>query len=636
MSGVQAILGSDGVVLQPNDVRGMRADDLRNLIVSEIKVDDQWVVLSRYIDPTWFLNGGATNKIESDHTLNFLSVPEVFRDTLKAAAYRYWRRGLESGKRPSVATMHSFICYSRPFLRYLADMRVTSLAGVTPMLCSAYVAASRTPDPANPKDDAPKLAKITLEKRFSAVEKLYELSHFTSDRMPSQPWPDSSARQLAGLKSSPSGRARETKTPLIPNEVFVPLFQRAWKIVEGANELLDIRDAIGEFDMANEQLPHSTHWRRRQGELSKLGWVRDGQTLQEALNELRAACYVVIASVSGCRNHEMANLRVGSYRSTCDDEGNTYWWMRSHSSKTDVGSTEWMIPEAGVKALTAMERWARPYQAKLDQEIAALRKESPKNPKIATASKHSGALFLGVDYAKGNRVRTLSGGAWNRTLKAFAQASGLSWDLGSHQFRRKFANYAARSQFGDLRYLRDHFKHWSMDMTLGYALNESQEMALYLEIQDELDDIKFEVAEEWLTEGTRLAGGYGKNIVDWRERAEPVTLFKGHKEMVKAIAQSTAIRSNGHAWCTADDNLCPGNDLDLTRCGDGCQKAVVAPRHAPIYQRMYSDLSELADRDDIGEPGRLRVQRDMSICAATLNDLGYDAKSQQALDGIEL
>jgi hypothetical protein len=63
----------------------------------------------------------------------------------------------------------------------------------------------------------------------------------------------------------------------------------------------------------------------------------------------------------------------------------------------------------------------------------------------------------------------------NIALKAFAKKCGLEWELATHQFRRKFANYAARSQFGDLRYLKQHFKHWSLDMTLGYALNESQE-----------------------------------------------------------------------------------------------------------------------------------------------------------------
>ncbi len=51
-------------------------------------------------------------------------------------------------------------------------------------------------------------------------------------------------------------------------------------------------------------------------------------------------------------------------------------------------------------------------------------------------------------------------------------------------------------------------------MTLGYALNESQEVALYFEIQDELDEIKEGVVESWLDESEPLAGGYGDSIVD--------------------------------------------------------------------------------------------------------------------------
>ena len=48
-----------------------------------------------------------------------------------------------------------------------------------------------------------------------------------------------------------------------------------------------------------------------------------------------------------------------------------------------------------------------------------------------------------------------------------------------------------------------------MDMTLAYCLNESQEMALYGEIQGELDDLKDGVVEQWLQASEPLAGGYG-------------------------------------------------------------------------------------------------------------------------------
>jgi hypothetical protein len=274
-----------------------------------------------------------------------------------------------------------------------------------------------------------------------------------------------------------------------------------------------------------------------------------------------------------------------------------------------------MVPEAAVTALRVMERWARPYQALIDAEIVERRSVDPSDPEIDEAERHRRAVFLAATPLKRNQVRTMSGQMWNLALKAFAKKCGLSWDLASHQFRRKFANYAARSQFGDLRYLREHFKHWSMDMTLGYALNEAQETALYAEIEGELDDIKAGIVDTWLNPDVALAGGYGRNITSWRTQA--VTIFKDHRQMVRALADSTAIRSNGHAWCTADDNLCVGNDIQRTRCSD-CKNAVIGPQHAPLYKGLYDHLKEVRDCDDIGEGGLNVVRRDMDRCRRVL------------------
>jgi hypothetical protein len=176
-----------------------------------------------------------------------------------------------------------------------------------------------------------------------------------------------------------------------------------------------------------------------------------------------------------------------------------------------------------------------------------------------------------------------------------------------------------------LRYLKEHFKHWSLDMTLGYALNESQEMELYGEIQSELDDIKTGVVESWLNPAARLAGGYGTNVVAWRG-SNPVTIFKDRKHMVRSLAESTPIRSNGHAWCTADDDLCVGNSLERTRCG-GCGNAVIGIKHARIYRGLHDHLQEVAKMPDIGDGGRKVVERDMQRCRSVLAALGQEIGS---------
>ena len=231
-----------------------------------------------------------------------------------------------------------------------------------------------------------------------------------------------------------------------------------------------------------------------------------------------------------------------------------------------------------------------------------------------------------------SRVRTLSNMSWVNLLKAFAEDCGLIWKLTSHQFRRKFANYAAHSRFGDLRYLKEHYAHWSMDMTLGYAMDDSWgqhlDLDLYLEIQGELEDIKLGVVDSWMGDES-LSGGYGRAIRGWQREPENLLIFKDHASMLKSIAESTAIRSNGHAWCTADNNGCVGNTLERSRCS-GCDHSVIGSTHAPFYQRLYDELKGLQHCKDIGEGGRQRVIRDLNRCRDVLVQLGMPSEDLTA------
>jgi hypothetical protein len=288
-----------------------------------------------------------------------------------------------------------------------------------------------------------------------------------------------------------------------------------------------------------------------------------------------------------------------------------------------------MIPEAGVRALRVMERWAIPYQAIIAAEIVERRRINPNDPEIAFAQKHRHALFLGLSPRKDGQVRTLSDDSWDRTLKTFSKNAGLTWSLSTHQFRRKFASYVAHSKFGDLRYLREHFAHWSMDMTLGYAIDDDWgghlDLELCNDIQAELEDIKFATVDRWIRDD-RLAGGYGQSIKGWQRDPVNLALFKDHNAMVVSIAESTAIRSNGHAWCTADSDGCVGNTLERTRCSD-CTNAVIGQAHLGIYRQLYNNLKELLTCSDIGETGRMRVIQGLERCRYVFMQLGCDPES---------
>lgn len=602
--------------IQPADVRGLLDSDRAELIISAIEVDGHWVILSRYGDDVWQLSGFTSNMPASRKKLDFGDTPPAFRAVLKAMLYRYLRKGRREANRPRGSSLHQYFSDAKPFLRHLEALGIDRLSKVSPMVCNAYVKVCRAYQ--QPHTGKP-LSQRGLQARFKAVETLYELSQFTDDQIPMHPWPETSARAMVGLAGSTLGN----KTLLIPDAVFCTLFERAYQQVERGKYLLDLRDATDALAVQRKERRRNSALSDRNRYLRANGWQGGMRELIKALTELRTACYIVLASTSGCRNHELANLQSGAHRRTEDDEGTIYHWMRSRSEKTNAGIHDWMIPEAAVRAIRVMERWCAPYQTMIAIEINQRRRANPLDPQIAEAHKHRHAIFLGVALG-GNQVRTVSNATWNNHLKEFAKRCEVTWNLASHQFRRKFANYAAHSRFGDLRYLKEHYAHWSLDMTLGYAMDDSWgqhlDLDLYADIQTELEDVKLGVVDKWLNGGA-LAGGYGRSLKHWKRDPQNLLIFKDHASMLKSIAESTAIRSNGHAWCTADNDGCVGNTLERTRCSS-CAHSVISTSHAPIYQRLYDDLKGLLRCEDIGEGGRQRVKRDLNRCRDVLVQLG--------------
>jgi hypothetical protein len=614
---------------QPHDVTGLSPEAVGQLVVAFVRMDGRCVPLSFYRDNEWKLSGGTTNSPAAVRKLDFRRIPEQFRAAAKQIAWRYMRRGREGAKRPATSTLVNWLNSAASFFKYLDARGFKSLREVSPLLCIQYVEASKA-EPA--KRSGKPLALGTLKIMFVAVEVIHELSQWTNDPMPAAPWPDASAKRLAGVLTD-SGPSYVGKTPLIPDDVFCTLLQAAWAMVQQGEHWLSLRDGLDRINTVCSHLCKNPVLAHKNQLLADSGWSGGLRAFNDQLLYLRTACYVVVASLSGCRNHELAYLQNDACYSTTDDDVNTYWWMRSRSDKTGEGKTEWMIPLAAVQAIRVLERWAKSYQDSVEVEIAHRQLTDPHDPEIAEALKHREALFLGESSRYQNQVRTIAVTTFNKDLKAFAAMLGLKWDLATHQFRRKFANYAARSRFGDLRYLKEHFKHWSMDMTLGYGLNESQDLHLYLEIEAELDDIKVGVVSDWLRDDTPLAGGFGKSIVEWRG-TQPITLFKDHASMVRSIADSVSLRSALHGWCTADSGDCVGLGMDRLRCTD-CDNAVIHQRHAHVYQRQYLELQALLDLNDIGDAGLNRVKSSMEKCRLVLEKLGLKPESEPTCELVE-
>jgi hypothetical protein len=619
--------------LQPNrDIGSQSIETVRPFdfdqdyrVISTIEIDGIWVVLSRYGDDIWQLTGFPSNVSEHYRHLDFSRIPTSFRIPMKGIIYRYLRHGRPGQRRPKGATLSKFFANSRIFFQYLLSVGIERLSDITPAISAGYVAACRTHRQTHRHHGQP-LSRNALSDRFQLVERLYELSQFTDDRIPQHPWPDSSAMALAGLTGSPAHRGISCTTPLMPDEVFCKLFKKAVEVVQQGKQLLDIRDTLNTISKKHINYTANSIAIIKKRYLDSIGFVGGNRSLKKMLLELRTACYIVLASTSGCRNHELANLEIGAHHRTQDDEGTHYHWMRSRSEKTNKGIHDWMIPEISVQVLRLMERWAEPYQSMIAVEISVLKISNRLDPLIEKLRAHRNALFLGE---KDRKARTLSGITWGSHLKLFAKNLSIDWPLASHQFRRKFANYVAHSKFGDLRYLSEHFAHWTLDMSLSYAVDSTwghhSDLELFDDIQTELQHIKRETVHGWLNEQS-LAGGYGVSLKNWQSNSTNITTFKNLAAMVNSIAVSSSIRSTGHGWCTADDNRCIGNTLEKTRCSD-CDHAVIGNFHARFYQVLHDNLEALLNIEGIGESGRQRVLLDLRRCREVLTRLGFQPRT---------
>lgn len=586
-------------------------------IVSSIEINETLVVISRFEDDKWWLDGIPTNQSDSGRSINFSTTPINFRALVKHLLFRYLKHGRAGLPQPKGSSIKNLYEKSKKFFLYLESVKVKKLADTRQFVISNYVDKIRNHKTWRGKG----YSQASLLQQFLAVEAIYELSQYTGDAMPFHPWPDSSAQVLAGVGKR-SGANRQAKTPLMPDDVFCKVFDLANKVLEAAPRILDIRDAsvLADFE---SRLPAPKRTALRKARMRTAGWEGTSQELHRETLDVRTACYVILAATSGCRNHELANLTYGSHHKTSDSEGNIYHWMRSKSEKTDAGIIDWMIPEIAVRAIRLMERWATPFQATLREEIKARTVNNPLDPLISEATKHANSLFLSNSKRRMDRVRVLSLRSWAHSIKEFAEKADIDWDLTSHQFRRKFANYAAHSKFGDLRYLKEHFAHWSMDMTIPYAMDESWghhlDIDLFNEIEHEFESTKLSTVDRWISQPS-LSGGQGLALKSWQRDPKNLTMFKSHSTMIKSISDTIAIRSNGHAWCTADKSGCIGNSLEPTRCG-GCINGVIGDEHAHIYIHMQDNLTELLKCKDIGAAGVQRVTRDLNRCQQVLADL---------------
>lgn len=551
-------------------------------IVTNIKLaNGQYQTLSRYEEDQWQFpeSNGTKATIKSSLTLNFSTITDI--QMKRMAKWVIWSR-MKDGL--ALNSLRNTLSCMKNYFQWVMSSDTTVSHGLTAFISSAYVKHVNTLTTKRQGEMRP-LSPGVKSNKLCAVEDLYRNCK-GFDFVKEHPWSESSASEQAGLVGEALKKARtKPKTPIIPDEVLVPLCQFTKSYLDRADEILA------------------------------------GKGKRESIL-LRDSCIFWLLLTTGMRIHEVLGIKRGAYRSETRDEV-TYYYIETVSEKTHTGLAEWIAPEIAIQAIDILGRCSTPLQKQLETDLSEA-KANQDHEEVHRLEEISNHICLSASMRQKNAINLLSG----KTITEFrlvnlCQQIDSDWNLSAHQFRRTFANYAVHSELGDLRALKEHFKHWSITMTALYAFNDDLDSELFEELLREKYLVEEEIKQDWFELDTPITGGdLAVNIKKVREDGELIKLFGSHRGMVKAYSSSIPIRSTGIGWCTNDDEC---------KCGkpDSCESGIVDKRHLPFWEGMLVQQMKLMQLDDIGEAGKENVKRGMERCEKVLSALGIDVEAMK-------
>lgn len=572
--------------------------------------DGTYKVLSYLADDVWRFPNAIFPPGTADHDkcIRFGKIPERWRSVLKIVMLEYYLNGIEGRVRPVGSSLISFFKNVSLFLKF-AGAYVECLSEISEFLCMQYVnylknSSSRSGD---------KFSKSYLCTRLSSVHTLHLLSKVTTTPMV-HPWPESSATELSGANRA---HWAQSKTLPIPDNKLAEIFRAAVSRLERADETLALAEMVSEWQA---QYSYSGTVNAK---LAATGYRGGILGLRLEKNLLLDACSIVILLTSGIRVSEFMSLKVGAHYVRDGEDGTKFYWMSGVSTKTKEGKVDWLVTKLTHEALDVAGKVTAEIRAELNDRYS-LAKSASNLIEMHDYEAHLDSLFLGWG-GHAHKLQVFAAQTIRARLKRFMLAHNIDWEVAPHQFRRTFARYVARSQLGDVRYLRDHFKHWTLDMTAIYAEDQVRDKELFDEIYVAMRHEKMLVLESVFEEDALVSGGLAETIRIFRSSDEAIRTYKSRREMVQFVSEVVHLRSTGIAWCTADSTGCSGGSvLDKTRCGD-CSKSLIDESRLPHWVGIYAQMLELkAIANDCGPGAGARIDSDIRRCEVVLQELGAD------------
>ena len=570
-------------------------------------------------DYTPYVQHAGRNSSEKE--VDWAKSPPEWVASLKGAVSALTHRKNPNGLQLDPATIPKRTITLNAFAKWCSSCNIRRFRDVRAFDMSRYLQKLR--------DDG--VVDRTLSMHVALLRRVYEMRAYMEDSLTADAVSAITFDQVGSLWEGEA--ARERQTQLIPLSEATEIFSAAIEHLSTADAILTLRDELeADWLLAKRKITRKAWGENVKAPRVKLAGFADVYSFESALSDIRTAAYIVLAMTTGCRVHELGDIRVDClYQEIID--GEIYWWLKSATRKIGDGPERWLAPAIAERAVAALLWYSAPLRQKVKLELAFAREQSlepmdvGKRGKLAVRmlelERNSTRLFLSTS---GEKVTSTETKAHNKQLKAFTLRKGLLMraPLATHRFRRTYAVIVVHLNKGariDLVTLQHHFKHASLLMTEWYAALPETDKELYDLIEDEIDQFDFALVDHWMETATPLGGGLGSRIKNYPGRLHQPIFFNTRRDFIDSIRDGLKIRSTGHSWCVADAQDCGGRGLfEATRCGD-CASGVIDDNFTEVWRNLKLQHEELVELEDIGPGGREKAKKLLATADKVLAQL---------------
>lgn len=588
-------------------------------------------VVSRFGDPIWDFYPYMPQKNQSSSGKKLywgfrlpdgrlLTDPEhaPLLASAKDLIWSLFTQPIEGRKRPTMKTIINKSFDLIPLLRWMVNLGLTRFADLAARTLDYVPVACTNPD-------GSRAAKGTVVCRLLMVEALYLQRDKIRDALAEHPWPHETTYSLVGYKQS--GSFRKPKTAFIPDTTAARIGEAALEYVQARSpRILAALLAVEELTAEKASAGHSigAQQNARTAAARSAGFQGTTELRAESLL-LRTACYIVIDMFSGVRDSEMMSLVEGCVASGLSRDGSIdIHWLHGTIYKTGVRPHKWLVPAVVQQAVAVLTHLTAPLRERLRKEEADLnervkcaisRGKMRLVKRLHTVTQQKDNLFL-TTKGSSSEISVISNYVMRQNLKAFCAHHGIvgedatPYPLHSHQFRRTYARFIARSELGDLLTLRDHFGHYSIDMTTYYADGGSDEYQSDTELLELIAEEKMERQKEimcsYLDSDAPLGNG-GHWLKSWRSS---VRTAPNKESLISEYAGSLILTGTGHSWCVGTERgtCCGGLCVFEPQMCVECNHGLIGPEHRQVWEGIRDQQLEALALDDMGPGGRARAQ----------------------------